>query len=93
MFENVWSCDDFATTKADPAIYRMAAERLGVSVGEVLFLDDNLNADTVAKSAGMLVCGVYDESSKDYVAQMKASTDYYIYDFNELLDLKIHAKA
>lgn len=85
LFDNVWSCDDFDTTKADPAIYRMAAEKLGVTVGEVLFLDDNLNADQTAKMAGMQVCGVYDDSSKDYVEEMKAATDFYIYDFIELV--------
>ena len=88
LFDNVWSCDDFATTKADPQIYVMAAERLQTSVDRVLFLDDNLNADTTAKAAGMPVCGVYDDSSKDYVDQIKAVTDYYIYDFQELLDLE-----
>ena len=25
LFDNVWSCDDFSTTKADPEIYKMAA--------------------------------------------------------------------
>lgn len=84
MFENVWSCEDFSTTKADPEIYRMAAARLEVPVEEILFLDDNLNADVTAKKAGMQVCGVYDESSKAYVEEMKQATDYYIYDFSEL---------
>ena len=93
LFDNVWSCDDFNTTKADPQIYVMAAKKLNRSVGEVLFLDDNLNADLIAKAAGMQVCGVYDDSSKDYVAQMKAATDYYIYDFKELLHLGIGEKA
>ena len=88
LFDNVWSCDDFNTTKADPQIYVQAAKWLNRTVDEVLFLDDNLNADLTAKTAGMLVCGVYDESSKDYVEQMKAATDYYIYDFNELLHLE-----
>ena len=59
------------------------------SVEEVLFLDDNLNADKTAKRAGMKVCGVYDDSSKDYVEEMKAATDCYIYDFEELLSLQI----
>ena len=27
LFDNVWSCDDFNTTKADPNIYKMAAEK------------------------------------------------------------------
>ena len=65
----------------------MAAKKLNRSVEEVLFLDDNLNADLTAKAAGMQVCGVYDDSSKDYVAQMKAATDYYIYDFSQLADI------
>jgi len=85
LFDNVWSCDDFNTTKADPRIYVRAAEKLHTTVENVLFLDDNLNADQTAKAAGMQVCGVYDESSRDYVEQMKAANDYYIYDFQELL--------
>ena len=87
LFDNVWSCDDFNTTKADPQIYVRAAEKVGTTVENVLFLDDNLNADQTAKAAGMQVCGVYDESSKDYVEQMKAANDYYIYDFQELLHI------
>ena len=88
LFDNIWSCDDFQTTKADPHIYVMAAERLHTTVDKVLFLDDNLNADLTAKSAGMRVCGVYDDSSKDYVEEMKAANDYYIYDFKELLNIE-----
>ena len=87
LFTNVWSCDDFATTKADPAIYTMAAERIGRPVGEILFLDDNYNADKTAKTAGMRVCGVYDPSSEEYQAEIKAITDHYITDFSELLSL------
>ena len=85
IFDNVWSCNDFATTKADPEIYRMAAERMGTSVDKVIFLDDNLGADKTAKQAGMVVYGVYDDSSAEYVDEMKAITDKYIYDFRELL--------
>ena len=77
LFDNIWSCDDFNTTKADPQIYIKAAERMQTSVESVLFLDDNLNADLTAKSAGMQVCGVYDESSKDYTQQIKSATDFY----------------
>ena len=87
LFDNVWSCDDFATTKADPNIYRQVAEKLNTTVENVLFLDDNLEADTVAKSAGMQVCGVYDDSSREYEAQIRAVTDHYIRDFSELLTL------
>ncbi len=86
VFDNVWSCNDFATTKANPEIYRMAAEKMGVHVSDVIFLDDNLNADKTAKKAGMTVIGVYDDTSREYVEEMKALCDGYIYNFSELLD-------
>ena len=85
LFTNVWSCEDFNTTKADPDIYRMAAKKIGRDIGEIIFIDDNLGADTTAKSAGMIVYGVYDESSKEYVEEIKRIADKYIYDFTELL--------
>ena len=85
LFTNVWSCEDFGTTKADPNIYKMAAESIGKDVSEIIFLDDNLGADTTAKAAGMIVYGVFDESSSEYVDEMKRATDKYIYDFSELI--------
>ena len=88
LFDNVWSCDDFETTKADPQIYVRAAEKIGEIVEDVLFLDDNYNADKTAKKAGMQVCAVYDKSSEDYVEEMKSVSDYYIYNFLELLAIE-----
>lgn len=93
LFDNIWSCDDFNTTKADPNIYIMAAAKMQTTVDNVLFLDDNIDANKTAKKSGMLACGVYDKSSADYVDQMKNTTDFYIYDFKELLDLEISNKA
>lgn len=87
LFTNVWSCDDFATTKADPDIYLRAAQRMGKAVEDVLFLDDNYNADKTAKSSGMKVCGVFDPSSEEYTDEIKSVSDHYIYDFSELLSL------
>lgn len=87
LFDNVWSCEDFSTTKSDPSIYVKAAEKLGKGVEEILFLDDNYNADKTAKVSGMKVCGVFDESSAEYVKEIKGIADYYIYDFAELLDI------
>ena len=87
IFTNVWSCEDFGTTKADPAIYTAAAERMGVEVGDVLFVDDNLGADRTAKSAGMKVCGIYDDSSREYVNEMKAETDFYVFNFADIAEI------
>lgn len=88
IFDNVWSCDDFNTTKADPQIYKKAAERIGETVGNILFLDDNYNADKTAKTAGMKVCGVFDKSSEEYTDEIKEISDHYIYDFSELMELE-----
>ncbi len=85
IFDNVWSCNDFATNKSNPEIYKMAAERLGVPVSEVIFLDDNFGADKAAKEAGCVVYGVYDDSSAEYREDMIALCDRYIEDFSELL--------
>ena len=85
LFDNVWSCNDFLTNKSNPEIYKMAAERLGVDVSELIFLDDNFGADKAAKEAGCVVIGVYDDSSAEYKEDMKALCDGYIEDFSELL--------
>ena len=84
-FDHVWSCEDFGTTKSDPAIYRLAAGRIGSPVGDVWFLDDNPGADKTAKAAGMRVCGVYDDSSAEYTDEMKRICDAYIEDFSQIL--------
>ena len=86
LFENVWSCDDFMTTKADPSIYKMAAERIGVAVGEVIFVDDNINAVKTARAAGMLSFGIFDESSADYAEEFRKEADGYVLRLEELLD-------
>ncbi len=84
LFDNAWSCDDFSTTKANPMIYNMAAERLGVTVKDCVFFDDNVNALACAKSSGMPVIGVFDESSADDTEKIKSISDGYIHDFSEI---------
>lgn len=89
LFSNVWSCDDFLCTKNDPKIYVMAAEKMDVSVNQIWFFDDNINANMAAASAGVKVCGVYDATSCQLVDEMKAFCDNYIYDFRELIDILV----
>ena len=87
LFDNVWSCDDFNTSKSNPEIYTAVAEKLGVKVEDVLFLDENYNADKTAKTAGMKVCGVFDESSSEYEQEMRELCDFYAKDFREILSI------
>ena len=88
MFDNVWSCDDFNTTKADPEIYKMAAARVGVGPEEMIFVDDNYNAVKTAKNAGAMAVGIFDESSREYIDEFRVMADRYVMDFSELLDLE-----
>jgi HAD superfamily hydrolase (TIGR01509 family) len=87
LFDNVWSCDDFNTTKADPDIYKMAAGRIGARVGDVIFVDDNINAVKTAKLAGMVSVGIFDESGADFAEEFKATADAYVMTFEELLNI------
>ena len=86
IFTNVWSCDDFKTTKANPDIYRMAAEKINAPIESIIFVDDNPNAIKTARFAGMRVCGIYDASSEEYIDEMKRIADNYVTSFAELLD-------
>ena len=87
LFDNVWSCDDFGTTKADTQIYVRAAEKMGAQVREVLFLDDNPEACRTARAAGMPVCAVFDETSAIYREEMARENDYYAVTLAQLLEL------
>ena len=77
IFENVWSCDDFNTSKADPEIYRMVADKLGVDISEIAFYDDNINAISTAKSAGTYTVGIFDETGKAFRKELEETADRY----------------
>jgi len=77
IFENVWSCDDFNTTKANPEIYHRVADKLGVKIGDIAFFDDNINAIETAKTAGTYTVGIFDETGKGFIKEMKETADIY----------------
>lgn len=84
LFDNIWSCEDFGTTKSDPGIYTAAAGRLGVTVEDCVFFDDNIIAARTALQAGMPTIGVYDASGEDFIDEMQSTLPRYIRSFTEL---------
>jgi beta-phosphoglucomutase-like phosphatase (HAD superfamily) len=84
LFDNVWTIEDFARTKNDPVIYQEAAQRLGTTVENCVFVDDNLTAITTAKTAGMQTIAVYDALSEAFMAQMQETADQYVMDFSQI---------
>ena len=83
-FDYVWSCEDFNMTKGEPEIYRAAVERAGSSIQDAVFFDDNVGAIKAAKKAGLFTVGVYDDSSRDYIEEVKNTADAFIYRFDEM---------
>ncbi len=86
-FENIWSCDDFGTTKSDVKIYTDAVERIGADASDTVFFDDNIGALKTAKAAGLCIVGVYDPTAEDFTNEVKELADVYINSFAELSDL------
>ena len=89
LFDNVWSCHDFNTNKSNPEIYKMAAKKLGTSVKNIVFFDDNIDACRTAKIAGCKVIGVQDSSSDEFASDMKRELDGYIESFTQILKLDL----
>ena len=87
LFEEVWSIDDFGHTKSETIIYEKTAARLGVTVGECIFVDDNFTAISTAKAAGMKTIAIYDASAASFEGQMRAVADRYVVDFAEIAEL------
>ena len=85
LFDHVWSCDDFHTTKSDPNIYRLAAQQMGSNVENVIFVDDNVNAVRTAKQGGMISYGIYDDSASEYVDEMREIAHRYLKLLSDLL--------
>lgn len=72
-------------SKAEPDVYLLAAERMGLLPSECAVFEDILQGVKGAKKGGFTVFGVYDESNIGDMEEIKGSADFYITDFEELL--------
>lgn len=77
-FEAVLSCEEVGVGKTQPTIYLKAAEVMGLSLDHVVVVEDALHCIQTAKTAGIKVVGVYDESAKGDNAQIRKVSDIYI---------------
>ena len=83
LFDAVCSTDEVEHGKTHPDIFYLIARKLGVSPSGCVMFEDVLQAVQSAKSAGMTVYGVYDESSKDHWEQIKQTADGTFCDFKD----------
>lgn len=83
-FDSVHTSCEVKTGKPAPDIYLLVAEDLGVDAKKCLVFEDVPQGILAGKNAGMRVCAVEDEASKDQVELKKKLADYYINNFFEI---------
>ena len=76
---------DVTKGKPHPEIYLKNAQFLDVLPENCLVFEDITVGITAAKSAGMLVCAVYDDYSKEQTLEKQEISDYYVEDFLEFM--------
>ena len=87
LFDGVFSCDDFSTTKANPEIYDRLSARIGSTKENLVFFDDNLGACRTAIQAGVQTVGVYDDSGKAAFGTLKEIASACVMSLPEILNL------
>lgn len=84
-FTSIHTSCEVARGKPAPDIYLHVAQALGCKPEECLVFEDILPGVQAGKAAGMTVCGVADDYSKDMRWRVRQETDDYIFSFRELL--------
>ena len=85
FFTDLIFAQELGLEKRDPQVFRLAAERLGVSPEDCVLYEDAPHNCTAAQAAGMKAIGVYDPFYAKFRDQMRRSCDGYITSFLELL--------
>ena len=87
-FDVICISEEVGYGKSRPDIFALTAKKLGVLPQECVVFEDIIEAVKSAKSIGMTVCGVYDESSAKDWEEIKKIADFSIENFEELGELQ-----
>ena len=74
----VFTTSEVGVSKHEPAIYHLAAERLGTAPAETLVFEDSLYALKTARAAGYCTVGVFDAHGEEDQAGLKATAEVYL---------------
>ena len=83
LFDVCCSTDEVKRGREYPAVFQLAAQKLGVRPEQCLVFDDVLPAVRSAKQAGMFVCGVSDKYSAHHRTEIEQIGDRYLIDFKD----------
>lgn len=84
-FDTIVTGCDVTAGKPSPDIYLKCAADCGVNPSECLVFEDIVSGINAGHNAGMKVCAVYDDYSRDADDEKKHLADYYINDFGDIL--------
>lgn len=85
-FQVVATSCEVAAGKPAPDIYLKVAEELSVSPSHCLVFEDVPAGILAGKRAGMTVCAVDDEFSREMEEEKRQLADYYISDYYQILN-------
>ena len=75
--------------KPAPDIYLKVAGDLSVSPAQCLVFEDVPAGILAGKRAGMTVCAIDDEFSREMEEEKRQLADYFIYDYHQILKRKV----
>lgn len=85
-FDGVITGSEVTTGKPAPYIYLEAAKNIEADPGDCLVFEDIPMGILSGKSAGMQVCAIEDDYSADMKEEKISLSDYFINDYNELME-------
>ncbi|MFN8207557.1 MAG: HAD family phosphatase [Bacteroidales bacterium] len=74
-FQHIVCGDDVPKTKPDPALFLLAAAKLGMLPSSCLVIEDSPNGFLAARAAGMK-CAIYNRFNKQDLASLKADYSF-----------------
>lgn len=86
-FSNIRTSCEVERGKPHPDVYLKVSEDMRIEPGCCLVFEDTVSGVMAAKSAGMRVCTVADEVSKDSKDKLMEMTEGYIHSFDEVMIL------
>lgn len=84
LFDSIWTSCEAKAGKPAPDVYLRVAQSLQVEPKRCLVFEDVPNGILAGVNAGMKVCAVEDDFSKNQDEKKRAFADYYIKDYEDI---------
>ena len=84
MFDSVVTAGEVGAGKPAPDVYLKVASEIGIDPARCLVFEDVPMGILAGKNAGMRVCAVEDDFSREQRSRKKELADYYICDYHEI---------